>query len=288
MLSDKASLHRLIKNAEKRLEKAGVATPAAEVELILEHLLDVARLDIYLHGEKLIDDDVCRRFEAVIKKRLTRYPLQYILGEAYFYGRKFTVTPDVMVPTPETELLCELALDLIRHKNIETPRILDVGTGSGVVAVTIAAEMPDAEVTALDISGGALDVARGNAASYQLERRIIFIRSDLYGGLRPQRRFDLVLSNPPYITENDYKTLMPEVLADPKLALTAGTDGLDIIRRLIERSPDYLLPGGRLLFEIGYDQSEKVSDITADDARYKSMTLFKDLNDIDRVVMLGV
>jgi len=285
---DKKDFHRLIKEAEQKLRDAGIEAAATEVEIILETILDVERVAVYLHGWELIDNIILEKFHSIVERRATRYPLQYILGEAYFYGRRFLVNPDVMVPTPETELLCELAINYVNNEKIETPHILDIGTGSGVIAVTVACELTGSWVTAADISPGALTMARKNAAMHEAASRISFVISDLYKNVPTDQKFDLILSNPPYISEGEYDGLPPEVLADPKISLTSGDEGLDTIKKLIDRAPDFLAEKGRLMFEIGYDQPEKISRLTEKDERYRSLMIIKDLNDIDRVVILSV
>ncbi|MCX6829564.1 MAG: peptide chain release factor N(5)-glutamine methyltransferase [candidate division Zixibacteria bacterium] len=285
---DEKEFHRLIKEAEKKLKKAGIDSAAAEVEIILEYLLEVERIDLYLHGARLIDNKIREQFDRIIDKRTTRYPLQYILGEMYFYGRKFMVTPEVMVPTPETELLCDLAINYIRNEGIGEPDILDVGTGSGVIAVTIACELPDSFVTALDISPGALTIAHKNAGEYEVASRIEFVESNAFTEVRADRKYELILSNPPYISDDEYKGLPPEVLADPKISLVSGPKGLDFIAMLVGRAPDFLKKKGRLMFEIGYNQADLVAEMTEKDSRYHSISIFKDLNDIDRVVILSI
>lgn len=285
---DNREFHQLISTAEKKLRRAGIDAAATEVEIVLQTLLDVGRLDIYLHGPKLLDFAIIRRFHEVIDKRVTRHPLQYILGEAYFYGRKFLVDRDVMVPTPETEILCELAINYTVNEGLEYPEMLDIGVGSGVISVTIACELPDAWVTAVDISRPALTVARKNAAMHEVENRINFMKSDLFSSISPEQKYDIILCNPPYISEKEYNKLPPEVLADPKISLVSGDDGLDFIRRLIDQAPDHLKKGGRLMFEIGFDQSARVTKISEADRRYRSFSLMQDLNNIDRVVILSV
>ncbi|MFH2037723.1 MAG: peptide chain release factor N(5)-glutamine methyltransferase [Candidatus Zixiibacteriota bacterium] len=285
---DKYELQSLIKTSEEKLRASGIECAAAEIEIILEHLLEVDRIDIYMYGPQLIDNNIIEKFNQIVDKRSTRFPLQYILGESYFYGRKFMVNRDVMVPTPETEILCELAINYIKNEGLESPQILDVGAGSGVISVTVASELPVAWVTSLDISQGALATARKNAAIYGVESQIDFRKSDLFESLRPDEKFDLILSNPPYISEKEYETLPPEVLSDPKVALTSGTEGLDIIKRLIAEAPPFLKEKGRLMFEIGYNQADKIAEISAKDKRYRTFHLIKDLNDIDRVVILSV
>ncbi|RKX21820.1 MAG: peptide chain release factor N(5)-glutamine methyltransferase [Candidatus Zixiibacteriota bacterium] len=285
---DRSEFLQLCKTAEKRLEKAGIHSAQAEVEIIWEYLLDVDRLNVYLHGAELVDSNLIKQFKDIIDKRVSRYPLQYILGEAYFYGRRFVVSPEVMVPTPETELLCELAVNYVRNENIDSPDILDIGVGSGVISVTVAAELPTARITAVDISAEAIAVAKKNAGIHNVENQVDFVLSDRFENIARTEKFDLILSNPPYISENEYKELPPEVLADPKISLVSGAKGIDMIEHLILEVPDYLKKNGRLMFEIGYNQAELVSKISEKDKRYRSITILKDLNDIDRVAILSI
>ena len=285
---DKTEFFKICKTAEKLLEEAGVYSPTAEVEIIWEYLLDVDRLNVYLHGAQIVDDKIIKRFNEIVDKRVTRYPLQYILGEAYFYGRRFVVTPDVMVPTPETELLCELAINYVKNEKINNPEVLDIGVGSGVISVTVASELPDAKITAVDISKKTIEVAKNNANNHRVADIIDFVLSDRFENIASANKFDLILSNPPYISEDEYKELPPEVLADPKISLVSGVKGMNMIEFLISEAPDYLKENGRLMFEIGYNQADLVYEISGKDDRYKSITILKDLNDIDRVVILSI
>jgi len=285
---ERKEFQKFLLNAEKALGEAGIESPAAEVAIILEHILEVDRLQIYLHGAELINDNVMKVFQRIVERRKTRHPLQYILGETYFYGRRFFVDEDVMIPTPETELLCELAINYCTGSAIEFPEIIDIGTGSGVIAVTLSAELTGAWLTAVDKSQPALAVARQNAARHGVGERIQFLKSDLFSALDPEAAFDLILSNPPYIAEAEYPTLPPEVKSDPKIALLSGVEGLDTIKELVAQAPQRLKPGGRLMFEIGYDQTEKIAEITKNDSRYRSFSIIKDLNDIDRVIILSI
>lgn len=283
---DRQQFHQFIKDAEVRLRQAGIDSPAAEVELVLLYLLDIERIDLYLHGDRLINDEILKKFHKIIDKRATRYPLQYILKEAWFYGRKFFVGPDVMIPTPETELLCETALHFLKYRKLEMARVLDLGVGSGVISVTIAAEYDKVNITAVDISEGALKIAQKNAAAFDMSQKISFVCSDLFDALNADQKFDLIISNPPYISDGEYDGLPPEVLADPKVSLVSGSEGMDIINRITKRAPDYLAEGGAVMFEISYDQAEKISKAIQQDGRYKSYSILKDLNNIDRIVFL--
>lgn len=285
------SLAAFIAEHAPTLEAAGIGQAKAEIELILCHLLNVGRLELVLYGTERLDDNLLSRFNDILRKRATRYPLQYILGECWFYGRKFAISPAVMVPTPETELLCDAAVGFARTNGCKQVRALDLGVGSGVVAVTMALELKqigiEPSLVALDISRDAIAVASANAESLGAADMIEFRQSNFFSALRADERFDLILSNPPYIAERDYAGLPTEVLADPKIALTSGVEGLDAVRRILREVPKYLADGGRIMFEIGYDQSEKVMQLTAEDARFESVTVLKDLADFDRVVIVA-
>lgn len=258
-----------------------------EIEIILEKLLQLDRLELYLHGAARVTDDVLTELEAIVARREERYPLQYILGSAWFYSREFLVNEAVMIPTPETELLCDTARQFASARGLTAPRILDLGTGSGVIAVTLAGELPGAKIVAVDLSPEALGVAKENGGRLAPGKMIDWRVSDLFAAIAGDEQFDLILSNPPYISEDEYRDLPAEVLADPKLALTAGAEGMDIITRLLQEAPRFLHPRGRLMFEIGYNQGQLVADRSARDSRYTSFVLLQDLNSIDRVVILG-
>lgn len=280
-------LPHLIADRSKLLEDVGIESAHAEVEWILCHVLDVDRLNLYMHGQELLDEAALTKIDAIIARRRERYPLQFILQESWFYGRKFFVNESVMAPTPETETLCDAAIRFLRLSRIPSPRLLDIGTGSGVIAVTMAAELAEVSVVALDISDEALKVAQKNAHDLEVADKIIFRRSDFFSALRTGEKFDVIMSNPPYITEKEYPTLQKEVLHDPKIAMLGGADGLDSIRVIVREGPDYLEPGGRIMFEVGYGQAEAVAELTEEDPRYKSFSYIKDLAGVDRVIILG-
>ncbi|MFH1372299.1 MAG: peptide chain release factor N(5)-glutamine methyltransferase [bacterium] len=280
-------LAAVISRAAAVLVDAGIDRAKSEVELILCHILGVDRLDLYLRGEAALTEDILGQLQGIIKRRAERYPLQYILGESWFYGRKFHVSPAVMVPTPETELLCETAIGFVHEKGLPQPRVLDVGVGSGVIAVTVAAELDECEVLAIDCSPDAIDITHHNAEELGVGDKIEFRQSDFFAEIHPDEKFNLILSNPPYISDSEYESLPPEVLADPKTALLAGEDGLDAIRVILRDAPDYLAEDGLIMFEIGYRQADRVVKLTETDDRYRSIVILRDLNDIDRVVALG-
>ena len=270
-------LPHFINERAKILEDVGIECARAEVEWMLCHVLDVDRVSLYLHGNDLLDDQALGRLDEIMARRVERYPLQYIIEEAWFYGRRFYVNPAVMAPTPETESLCEAAIRFLQSHGVAAPRILDVGTGSGVIAVTLAAELDGAAVTAVDISDKALEVARRNACDLGVADQIDFRRSDFFSAVRPHERFDVILSNPPYIREDEYPTLQKEVLADPRIAMLGGKDGLDAIRAIIRQAPDYLAEHGRIMFEVGFGQVDSVATLTRTDERYRTFSYLKDL-----------
>jgi len=261
------------------------------------------------HADEEIPDDQADRYMVLLERRKTGEPIQYITGETEFYGLPFRVTPDVLIPRPETEHLVEKALELAMlsdrfvtghdfsraesrakqnralapaGRSSKTPRILDIGTGSGAIAIALAHHLPNAQITALDISASALEIARENALRNAITDRIQFIQSDLLAAVAHQR-FDLVVSNPPYVPITDRASLSIEVREhEPALALFAGDDGLDVIRRLIPAAFAVLEPGGFLLIEIGYGQSEAVAALMAD-AGFERIEFVPDLQDIPRV-----
>jgi release factor glutamine methyltransferase len=227
-----------------------------------------------------ISPPVSARLKALVERRRAGEPMQYILGEAEFYGLPFRVTPEVLIPRPETEHLVEEALKLA--VGFERARIVDVGTGSGAIAVSIAHERADAAVTAIDISAAALKMARENAKRNGCDERIRFLQGDLFSAVETER-FDLIVSNPPYIPSGDRATLAVEVRDhEPALALFAGTDGLAVYRRLIPAAFEQLELGGFVLMEIGYGQQAEIEGLLAA-ANFGAIRFIDDLQGIARV-----
>ena len=280
-------IRQLIADKGRLLEQAGIDQGRTEIELILCHLLKVDRLNLYQGGAHLIDDSVLKRLDEIVSRRVTRYPLQYILGESWFYGRRFHVSPKVMIPRPETEVLCETAIRFAGEAGMTSPRVLDLGVGSGVISVTVACELEHCSVLALDISEEALRVAKMNAAELGAADRIEFCQSDFFASVEQGWTFDLILSNPPYISGEEYKSLPPEVLADPEVSLLGGEDGLDAIKVILRSAPAFLAEGGLVILEIGDNQADRVTELAADDGRYRAAARIKDLSGVDRVIMLS-
>jgi release factor glutamine methyltransferase len=251
--------------------------PVSEARLLLGHVLGRNHAWLEAHRDDALDGEVLRVFASLVARRAAGEPVAYLLGVREFYGRDFAVSPAVLIPRPETELLVELGIAAVGR--IAAPRILDLGTGSGCVAVTLALELPGARVTAVDVSPAALDVARGNAARLGADLR--FCAGDWFTALPEGERFDLVVSNPPYVAEGDPHLSEGDLRFEPSLALACGADGLSAIRRIVAEAPAHLAPGGALYFEHGYDQGEAVASLLAD-AGYRDIEQHRDLAGIVR------
>ncbi len=277
------SIAEAILQGSHKLRKAGVPEARREAGSLLAFVLDKDRTFILGHADDAISDDQLSRFRDLLDARAEGKPAQYIMSRQEFYGLEFEVTPDVLIPRPETELLVEGALKLVSKENAVL--ICDVGTGSGCIAVTLLSQLPMAHAVALDVSPAALEVGKRNAARHGVTDRIEFLLSDCFAGL-DQQSFDLIVSNPPYVADDAVATLQREVRDfEPRLALTAGTDGLDVIRRLVSGAPEFLKIGGHLLFEIGFDQHEAVAELIASET-WELLDIQQDLQGIPRIVAL--
>jgi release factor glutamine methyltransferase len=238
------------------LERKGVDSARLAAELILARVLRLPRLQLYLNFERSLAEPELEQMRELVQRRARREPLQHILGTVSFCGIELEVNKDVLIPRPETEVLAEKAWTLAKEWASGNPVALDFGTGSGCLAIALAARAPQAQLHALDVSPAALAVARRNAVKHLPDGRIVFHESNGFVSLPPALRFDLLVSNPPYIATAEIDTLEPEVKDfDPRLALDGGADGLDFYRRLAAEAPARLAPGGHLLAEFGDGQS---------------------------------
>jgi release factor glutamine methyltransferase len=277
-----------LREAATALRLAGVSDARREAGSLLAHATARDRTFLITHADEALTADRLSAFRASVARRASGEPLQYITGHQEFYGLAFEVNADVLIPRPETELLVETALELL--KGTESPLVCDVGTGSGCIAVALLRERADARVFALDISHAALRVAERNAERHGVGARISPLVSDCFDALRTDghegARFDLVASNPPYVAEPDLAGLQREVRDhEPRVALTPGGDGLSVVRRLVAEAPQFLKPRGHLVVEIGFGQHEQVAALV--DARvWKLLDIRKDLQGIPRTVVL--
>ena len=244
----------LIRKAADSFRRAGVPDPEYDSSVLLSSLTGQAPLLLRVDTETILDDDMHDRFQALCERRLRREPLQYILGETSFCGFLFHVDPRVLIPRPETELLCEWALDAL--SGADRPKVLDLCCGSGCLGITLKLRLPAASVWASDLSADALAVARENAS--RLNADVCFVRSDLFADLTGES-FDLIVSNPPYIPSAECGTLQPEVMREPLSALDGGNDGLALYRRICREAPHHLRPGGFLMMETGDGEAASVS-----------------------------
>ncbi len=254
-------------------------------ELLIMFTLDCDRAYLYAHPERELTSDEIRRYDEAISRRITGVPAQYITGHQEFWGMDLIVSPAVLIPRPETEHLVETVLDLAKQTGVSAPhelQIVDVGTGSGAIAIALAKELPTAEIHATDISGEALEVARANAARHGLASRIEFRQGDLLEGFSPAS-FDFVVSNPPYVGESEEESVQLEVRKfEPRNAVFAGPSGLEVIERLIPQARAVLKPGGWLVFEISGTIVDRVRTLLS------SWSEVEIRNDLQRIARVAV
>lgn len=245
------SARQLLAEATKKLKEAGCDTPRLDAEALLMHVWDIDKTRLIIRMENHPDAEVVHTFQAMLERRQRREPVAYITGKKEFWSRGFQVTPDVLIPRPETEHLIEVTLEKYPDQNAAF-RICDIGTGSGCIAVTFACEYPYAEIIATDVSEAALSIAQKNAKHHGAENRIQFRHGDLFHAVLPvDGPFDFIVSNPPYVGLDEFRKLEPELKYEPYHALTDEADGLHYLRRLIEKAPAYLKQGGMLIVETG-------------------------------------
>jgi release factor glutamine methyltransferase len=244
--------------------------------ILVCHALGLSRVALITQAERVLTADEAERLSALLQRRLDGEPVAYLTGSREFYGLAFEVGPAVLIPRPDTELLVELALERLPPRG----RVLDLGTGSGAIAVSLAHSRPDASVTALDVSDQALAVAARNAARHGTAVR--FLRSDWYGALEADQRFELVVSNPPYIAAGDRHLAQGDLRYEPSGALTDFADGLTALRTIAAGAPGHLLAGGWLLMEHGYDQAGAVRELLVQ-LGYGEVQSWRDLAGIERV-----
>jgi len=267
---------------EKKIENARL-----NAEVLLAHQLHVKRISLYLNFDQPLTEKEVSGYRDLIRRRLKREPLQYITGIQEFWSLAFKVNPHVLIPRPETEILVEQALTLAGSFHEAPTRVLDLGTGCGVISVSMAKEVPETLILATDISGEALIVARENAQNHGVVNRITFLRGDLFEPLMPEKPgFHLIASNPPYVSTHEIQGLLPEVaLHEPRLALDGGKDGMNFLRKIIYQAPHFLRPGGWLLLEMSPYQVEKALFTLAETGVYQNETKIEDYSHRQRVVM---
>lgn len=275
------TIGRLLTWTKEYFQRHGLDTPRLDAEVLLAHVLGMDRLHLYVRFDEPLEQAELARYRAAVRRRVQREPVAYITGEKEFMGLAFHVTPAVLVPRPETELVVETAAALLAAR--PAPLVADVGTGSGAIAVALLHTLAAARAVAVDISADALRVAADNAARHGVAERLEFIAGDFLAPLG-ERRFDAVLVNPPYVAAPEMKRLPPEVRCEPAAALYGGQDGLAYYRRLAADGPAHLLPGGYIVCEIGQGQDAAVTALL----RQTGLTVTevrRDLAKIPRVVV---
>lgn len=277
------SIGEALRRASRELEQSGVAEARREASSLLSHVIAKERTFLISHAEDALGVDELERFENAVARRGAGEPAQYIAGTQDFYGRAFRVTPDVLIPRPETELLVEAALEVMSAGAV----VCDVGTGSGCIAITLLCERADSRAVAVDVSEAALEVAQQNARDLLVQDRVAFKLSDCFEALRRgEDLFDVIVSNPPYVSAEMLSGLQREVRDhEPLVALTPGDDGLSVIRRLLDDSPAFLRENGYLMMEIGFDQGEKVQQLV-DESIWTLKEIRPDLQGIPRILIL--
>ena len=272
------------------LEKKGIDSPRLTAEILLAHKLNVDRVTLYLNFDQPLTENELSGYRTLIQKRTKREPLQYITGTQEFWSLEFVVTPQVLIPRPETELLVEQAIERLKvFPAVEnhTPRILDLGTGCGAIAISLAKEVQQTKIWATDISAGALELARLNAEKHGIADKIRFIQGNLWESLLDQGvTFDIILSNPPYIASEEFKDLAPEVRDyEPRLALDGREGGMHFIEKIISEAPAFMNPGGWIMLEMAPGQTEKALELIGEIKEYGEKTRIKDYSHLYRVVM---
>jgi release factor glutamine methyltransferase len=271
-----------LQTSAARLAAAHVPDARMDAALLVAFVTGRDRAFLIAHPESELSADEQAHLEGMVARRAAREPIQYIIGSQEFFGLEFRVTRDVLIPRPETELVVENAINALKVKDNAT--FCEIGIGSGCISVSILYNVPSATAVGVDISDEALTVARENAAKHGVERRLELMVSDVFENV-PEKAFDLIVANPPYVPEHDLESLQVEVRDhEPIVALTAGTDGLSIMRRIVDGAPERLRAGGLLLMEIGFDQATRVREMFNVD-HWSSLDVLPDLQGIPRMVV---
>ncbi|QDU74394.1 Release factor glutamine methyltransferase [Bremerella volcania] len=281
------TIGRLLNWTTEYLESKGSEEARLEAQLMLGHALACPRIQLYTRFEEVVDDEKRAKFRELVKQRAAGKPVAYVLGTSEFYSMEFVVTPDVLIPRPETEHLVIETLDLLKGRSKdESVRILDMGTGSGIIAVTIAKQAPQANVLATDVSEKAIVVAKQNAEKHGVSERVEFAAGDLFQAVPSGSSFDVIVSNPPYIAQSERPLMDAHVIEhEPHGALFADEEGTSVLRRILEEAASFLKPGGWLLLEFSPMVAKRVAKIAEETGFYERISIGKDLAKLDRYLI---
>jgi len=282
------TIQKLLNWITKYLTEKNIDSPRLCAELLLSHVLKKKRIELYTNFDKTATKPQLDRLHDLIKRAAQNEPVQYLTGKTEFYSLQFRISPDCLIPRPETELLVERAIEFLRTRS--GPQLVcDLCTGCGCIAIAIAKNFDNARIIATDISNAALSIAGENVETYRLTNRIQLLQGDLFDPIMPQldtAKFDLVVSNPPYISIADFANLPQNVKQyEPKSALLAGVDGLDIYRRICDKLEYFLKPDAAVIMEIGYDQANAVRELLEQNASFTHIEIEKDLHHNDRIAV---
>ncbi|MBQ6975993.1 MAG: peptide chain release factor N(5)-glutamine methyltransferase [Selenomonadaceae bacterium] len=273
-------INELLRKATAKLDAAGIESARLDAEVLLAHVLNCRRLYLYVDADKNVSHEQINRYKNLIERRIEKIPVAYLTGQREFFGLNFAVTPEVLIPRPDTEILVEIAIEKL--SKIDKPIFLDIGTGSGAICISILKQLKTARAVTVDISADAVNCAKFNAEKFGVDDRINFFIGNLFEPLRGQK-FHAIISNPPYIPNAEIKNLQAEVQREPEIALDGGVDGLDFYRRIVDDAPNFLFDGGFLAVEIGINQAADVKKFFQ--KNFTDVEIIRDLANIERVII---
>ena len=281
------TITKLLNWVTQFLTDNGIESPRLSAELLLSHVLGLKRIELYTQYNKAVEKQELDKLRELVRRAGQHEPIAYLVGKTEFYSMELNVTPDCMIPRPETELLVQRAIEFLRTRN-GPQYVCDLCTGSGCIAVAIAKNFPNAKIIATDICDTALAVAATNVEKHNLQDKITLLSGDLFDPIIPQLdvgKFDLIVCNPPYVSSGEYEKLDKNVRDyEPRLALFAGDDGLDIYRRIIEKVDSFLKPDAALILEIGYAQGHAITELLKQTGVFAGIKIERDFHNNDRIV----